>query len=65
MSKIGCNVSNCSYWGQGNVCQADKISVSNDSHSGKADMEAGSLGGKVTSNHSRETQCVTFKPANG
>jgi hypothetical protein len=62
MSQIGCNVSNCEYWGNGNVCQADKISVSNNTHSGSSDMEIGSISDAVTSNHSRETQCVTFKP---
>lgn len=61
MSEIACNVSNCQYWGQGNVCEADKISVSNNTHSGNNDMEVGSFSDAVTSDHSRQTQCVTFK----
>jgi hypothetical protein len=44
-----CEVNNCSYWGQGNKCQADAIYVV--SHTGK---KAGS---------SEETDCKTFEPA--
>ncbi|KXS40022.1 MULTISPECIES: DUF1540 domain-containing protein [unclassified Candidatus Frackibacter] len=68
MSKIACNVSNCAYYGSGNVCEADKISVSDTNFSAntntKAGMEVGSFSEQVTSNTSGETQCVTFKPAN-
>ncbi|GAB6138555.1 DUF1540 domain-containing protein [Halanaerobaculum tunisiense] len=60
MSEIACNVKNCHYWGQGNVCQADKIQVSNIDYS--TDMEAGSFNQPAPSSNSHETQCVSFKP---
>jgi hypothetical protein len=59
-SQIACNVKNCHYWGQKNICTADKIQVSNTDFS--ADMEAGSFNQPAPSEESYETQCVTFKP---
>lgn len=65
MGEIACNVSNCEYWGNGNICTADKISVSTDSYTGEtADMEIGAIDDEVASPKSQQTQCVTFKPAN-
>jgi hypothetical protein len=43
-----CEVNNCTYWGQGNLCTADKIYVV--SHRG-AQAET-----------TEETDCKTFKP---
>jgi hypothetical protein len=43
-----CEVNNCSYWGQGNKCNADSIYVV--SHTGKRASD------------SKETDCKTFKP---
>ncbi|MBA4537410.1 DUF1540 domain-containing protein [Bacillus aquiflavi] len=45
-----CEVNNCHYWEHGNLCNADKIYVI--SQAGK------------TAEHSRETDCKTFKPGN-
>ncbi|MDE3840003.1 DUF1540 domain-containing protein [Bacillus methanolicus] len=44
-----CEVNNCEYWAQGNLCSAEKIYVV--SHKGK------------TADKSEETDCKTFKPA--
>ncbi|MBM7624856.1 DUF1540 domain-containing protein [Sporohalobacter salinus] len=64
MSEIACNVSNCEYWDNGNICAADKISVSNNSYAGEsATMEIGAIDDEVASPKSQHTQCVTFKPA--
>ncbi|RAS77087.1 DUF1540 domain-containing protein [Priestia endophytica] len=43
-----CEVSNCTYWGSGNKCQADEIYVV--SHKGEE------------ASNSEETDCKTFKP---
>ena len=64
MSEIACNVSNCEYWSNGNICTADKISVSIDSYTDEsADMEIGAIDDEVASPKSQHTQCVTCKPA--
>mgnify|MGYP006290528217 CR=1 FL=1 len=60
LSQIGCNVKNCHYWSEGNICTADKIQVSNTDFS--ADMEAGSFQQPAPASDSYETQCATFKP---
>ena len=46
--RINCEVNNCSYWGEGNKCQADEISVV--SKKGKQAKTSG------------ETDCKTFVP---
>ncbi|MGM0903268.1 DUF1540 domain-containing protein [Mesobacillus maritimus] len=43
-----CEVNNCQYWAQGNLCSADRIYVV--SHSGE------------TADTTRETDCHTFEP---
>ena len=45
---VKCEVNNCKYWAEGNVCTADKIYVV--SHTGK---EAA---------NGKETDCHTFEP---
>jgi len=47
--KILCEVSNCTYWGQGNKCTADAIYVVSHAEGEKA-------------SNSKETDCKTFKP---
>ncbi|SFI97487.1 DUF1540 domain-containing protein [Thermoflavimicrobium dichotomicum] len=43
-----CEVNNCTYWGEGNLCKADEIYV------------VAQLGNKAR--ESKETDCKTFKP---
>ncbi|WP_160724082.1 DUF1540 domain-containing protein [Bacillus sp. USDA818B3_A] len=43
-----CEVNNCTFWGNGNKCNADRIYVV--SHTGE------------TADNSRETDCKTFAP---
>ncbi|MXQ54478.1 DUF1540 domain-containing protein [Shimazuella alba] len=45
---VMCEVNNCTYWGQGNRCEADQIYVVAQ-HEEQAD-------------NSEETDCHTFKP---
>jgi hypothetical protein len=45
---VMCEVNNCTYWGQGNLCQADQIYVV--SHVREQAKEQ------------KETDCYTFKP---
>ncbi len=60
MSQIKCNVKNCKYWGQGNLCTAEKIQVSNVDYS--SNMEAGSFERPAPCSNSYQTQCVSFVP---
>ncbi|WP_044642503.1 DUF1540 domain-containing protein [Risungbinella massiliensis] len=46
--RVLCEVNNCTYWGKGNLCQADEIFVV--SHRGSRARD------------SHETDCNTFKP---
>lgn len=46
--RILCEVSNCTYWGDGNLCKAEQIYVV----SNKGDQ----------ARHSEETDCKTFHP---
>ena len=48
--EVLCEVSNCHYWGQGNLCNADAIYVV--SHKGHE------------ASNSKETDCKTFEPSN-
>ncbi len=57
--EIACNVNNCHYHGEGNICNASNVQVSNVDYS--QDMEAGSFNQPAPSANSYETQCVTFK----
>jgi len=60
MSKINCTVNSCTYWGKGDICEADAIMVRN--NKGSADnMEIGTMGG-MSPGTSAETMCETFKP---
>ncbi|WP_100372424.1 DUF1540 domain-containing protein [Bacillus sp. FJAT-45037] len=65
---VKCNVANCTFWGEGNRCQADSILVEIDSHSDKNfHMEAGSEPyadalHRDAADQSAETCCHTFRP---
>ncbi|MGJ7922627.1 DUF1540 domain-containing protein [Neobacillus sp. LXY-4] len=63
--EVSCAIANCSFYGEGNVCTAERIMVEVDSHA-RYDTEMSSeLGEK---NHidkvdtSAQTCCKTFKP---
>ncbi|GGD71296.1 DUF1540 domain-containing protein [Paenibacillus nasutitermitis] len=63
---VSCSVANCSFWGQGNQCNADQIMIDIDSH---AHMDYKSeFAGDLQENHkdsaveSGSTCCHTFKP---
>jgi hypothetical protein len=68
MPIVKCNVANCSFWGEGNNCQADSILVEIDEHADNhADIdESGNLSNSTAhedaAEHSAETCCHTFKP---
>jgi hypothetical protein len=63
--EVSCAISNCTFYGQGNVCTAEKIMVELDNHS-RYDTEMSSE--LTEKNHideagnSKETCCKTFKP---
>ncbi|MEH7087009.1 DUF1540 domain-containing protein [Neobacillus drentensis] len=63
--EVACSIANCSFYGEGNVCTADKIMVEIDNHA-RYDTEFSSeLGEKNhvdTAGTSAETCCKTFKP---
>ena len=60
MARFECSVDSCTYWGKGNVCQADSIMVQN--NRGQAnDMEIGTMG-ETEAETSAETMCETYKP---
>ncbi|MGG0645790.1 DUF1540 domain-containing protein [Bacillus mycoides] len=69
MPEVKCSVSNCSFWGQGNLCQASAIVVQPDAQEASqienssytnATLTNETLESSVTT--SVETCCHTFKP---
>jgi hypothetical protein len=68
MPVVKCNVSNCTYWSEGNNCHADAILVEIDGHSEENfDMSVdGSLVGEAAHKDKAksvaETCCHTFHP---
>ncbi len=67
MPDVKCSVSNCTYWGEGNNCNADLIMVEVDAHSKKnfSTEFAGEYGydseHKDVAKSSAQTCCHTFK----
>lgn len=63
--EVSCSISNCTFYGEGNICQAEKIMVDLDRHS-SYDVEFGEeLGYKDhidKAAKSAQTCCRTFKP---
>lgn len=63
--EVSCAISNCTFYGEGNVCTAEKIMVEMDRHARYDTEFASELGEK---NHQDEvstsahTCCKTFKP---
>jgi hypothetical protein len=68
--QIMCTVHTCDYWGQGNVCRANKILVTSDaiSNSYPESVDANQVTqlvqqvGLTPANTSMETCCKTFTP---
>lgn len=64
---VKCSVANCSFWGEGNNCNADAIMIDIDSHS-RAKYNEEFAGESFDSDHqdaaktSASTCCHTFKP---
>jgi len=65
---VKCNVANCTFWGEGNKCQADSILVEIDAHANHDyNMEAGEefyekAEHKDKAKEIKETCCHTFQP---
>ncbi|HYK73331.1 MAG TPA: DUF1540 domain-containing protein [Pseudoneobacillus sp.] len=62
--EVSCSISNCTFYGQGNICTAEKIMVDMDNHA-RYDTEMSSEFGEKNhtdeAKHSAETCCKTFK----
>ncbi|MFD2702195.1 DUF1540 domain-containing protein [Paenibacillus shunpengii] len=64
---VKCSVSNCSYWGEQNVCKADLIMIDIDAHA-RTHLKEEYAGETFDSEHhdyastSSATCCHTFKP---
>jgi hypothetical protein len=64
---VKCSVSNCTYWGQGNNCNADVIMIEVDKHA-NVDFNAEFAGEAFDSEHKDKaantagTCCHTFTP---
>ena len=67
MPQVKCSVANCTYWGQGNNCQADMIMVEIDKHAKAnfktefADEYGYDSNHKDVASSSAHTCCHTFK----
>jgi Domain of Unknown Function (DUF1540) len=67
MPEVKCNVSNCTYWGEGNNCIADAILVEIDKHANMSvDMSAygdllGDAAHKDAAHDAAGTCCHTFR----
>lgn len=64
--EVSCSIANCTFYGEGNVCKADKIMVEHDAHASGYNTE---FSRELTDkNHkdevysSAQTCCKTFKP---
>ncbi|KEK24228.1 DUF1540 domain-containing protein [Bacillus gaemokensis] len=69
MPEVRCSVSNCSFWGQGNFCQANAIVVQPDAQSADQAANASYTNAVLTgetldssAQTSVETCCQTFRP---
>lgn len=64
--EVKCSVSNCSFWGKGNNCQAPAIMVDIDQHADYSAEMANELGidtqHQDQASNSQATCCRTFKP---
>ncbi|MFV8830251.1 DUF1540 domain-containing protein [Alkalihalobacterium sp. APHAB7] len=65
--EVSCAISNCTYYGEGNICTAEKIMVELDNHANYNTEMAEDLtekNHKDQASHSAETCCKTFKSKN-
>ncbi|MGO0062258.1 DUF1540 domain-containing protein [Brevibacillus fluminis] len=67
MPVVKCSVANCTYWGEGNNCNADSIMVEVDAHANanyKTEFasESGNTNHQDAAKNSAQTCCQTFKP---
>ncbi|WP_017755065.1 DUF1540 domain-containing protein [Calidifontibacillus oryziterrae] len=65
--EVACTISNCTFYGEGNVCNAERITVEMDRHAGydtELSMELGEANHIDEATNSAETCCKTFKPKN-
>lgn len=65
MVEVSCAIANCTFYGEGNVCTADKIMVELDRHANYDTEMSSELGEKNhidEADNSAETCCKTFKP---
>ncbi|MEI5908020.1 DUF1540 domain-containing protein [Bacillus spongiae] len=63
--EVKCSISNCTYWGKGNQCTADRIQVDLDAHadhSYEMAVELGEFFHQDYADTSAETCCKTFQP---
>ncbi|AOZ91707.1 DUF1540 domain-containing protein [Paenibacillus crassostreae] len=64
---VKCSVSNCNYWGEKNICRAEKIMIEIDSHA-TANLNEEFGDEPYHGNHRDQAQtssatcCLTFKP---
>lgn len=63
---VKCSVSNCHFWGEENLCRADKIVIEIDAHASRnlneEFAEESFNDHKDTARSSSSTCCLTFKP---
>mgnify|MGYP000008250417 CR=1 FL=1 len=68
MPNIHCSVSNCHYWGSGNMCNASEIMVTSDrigaNMPNSYDAPQASTAQPTPVNSAMETCCKTFVPKN-
>ncbi|HGE5782294.1 MULTISPECIES: DUF1540 domain-containing protein [Bacillus] len=68
MPEVRCSVSNCSFWGQGNFCQANSIFVQPDDQNTNQSNESYTNSAltdetlESSASTSVETCCQTFRP---
>ncbi len=63
--EVSCAIANCTYYGEGNVCTAEKIMVELDNHARydtEMSSELGEKNHQDSAVNSAETCCKTFKP---
>lgn len=63
--EVSCSIANCAYYGEGNVCTADKIVVELDRHANydtEMSVELTEKNHIDVADTSKETCCKTFKP---
>ncbi|WP_335868894.1 DUF1540 domain-containing protein [Bacillus sp. 2205SS5-2] len=63
--EVKCSISNCTFWGSGNQCNAETIQVDLDAHANfsyEMAVELGEFSHQDNAGTSAETCCKTFNP---